>query len=350
MKRIFALALAFVLCFSLVACAAEPAREENKYAELERMLDEGRYGDAMSYILSLQGSNSSSVPLWGIGQPGDGTHPDEDPDTDKEPDAEVLALIDELMGEWVIVDENKDAPQRIVFREDGTCTVDGTEMTWKREATSLPDGNDFVTLLSVWEGEVERYGVYQPSKTDAGELSFTIGKVEGNTISLNSTRYICPDHYEAVELTMDNWQEYFEFTTESYHDTDAFGDLSGLSMGYKIALKEEYFNRLSQRRPGTGAVEISYKSSQQCHAYVNSDGISYSVGEVYGEWYEQTQTLTLENWNYVESPFFGNGITTGYIDVPFDSDLLPGVAGTCSHAFDFSVLRIQGTIYLLKEQ
>ena len=351
MKRIVAFLLTLALCLGLVACDDVPTRTKSKYAELEEMLDEGRYGEALTYILSLQAQNSSSVPLFGVVQPGDNTVTDEELNAGKEPSAEVLALIDSMMGEWIITSEEQELPQKFVFCEDGTCTVDGTEMTWKREATALTD-NTLDALLSVWEGDVERYQIKQPTKSDAGEMSFLVGVVnEGvNVTHYYFDRYICLAHYEAVELTMDNWQEYFEFTAESFHKTDAFGDLSSMGMSYRMALKDEYFSRLAQYPSNTVAVEFFYKESYQCHARINSDGITYTVGEVYGEWYEYTETTTLADYPYSEPPYFGQWITDGYIEFPADSDPLPGVATTCSHAYDFSVLRIQGTIHLVKEQ
>ena len=349
MKRIVAFLLTLVLCLGLVACADEPTRTKSKYAELEEMLDEGRYGEALTYILSLQAQNSSSVPLFGVVQPGDNTVTDEELNAGKEPSAEVLALIDSMMGEWVIAGEDQDLPQKFVFCEDGTCTVDGTEMTWKREATALTD-NTLDALLSVWEGDVERYRIRQPAKTDAGEISFRIRTVKESSTVLENALYICPQNYEAVELTMDNWQEYFEFVAVPGHTTDAFGDLSGMSISYRIALKDEYFSRLGQHLSNAVAVEFFYRKSHQCHARINSDGITYTVGEVYGEWYEYTETTTLADYSYSEPPYFGQWIINGYIEFPADSDPLPGVATTCSHAYDFSVLRIQGTIHLVKEQ
>lgn len=344
MKRIFAFLLTLALCFSLSACATE-----NKYAELEKMLDEGRYGDAMTYILSLQAGNSSSVPLFGIVQPGDGTYTDEDLDADKEPDAEVLALIDELMGEWVIAKENEEHPQKFIFREDGTCTVDGKEMTWEREAISLSDYS-YATFLSVWEGETERYRVTQPAKSDAGELSFTIGEVDGIMTGYGSYRYICPANYEVVELTMDNWQEYFEFTKEPYHSTNAFGDVTGMGVTYYFTLKEEYFNRLSKHMPGNADVELRY-ATQRCHARINSDGITYSVGDwIYEPSYE-TEVYSLRDYADDSTAYFGAEISYGSLYMSSDTPtLLPGQAHTCRHSFDFSLLRIQGTLYLLKEQ
>lgn len=344
MKRFFALLLAGVLCFSLAACATE-----SKYAELEKMLDEGRYGEAMTYILSLQAGTSSSVPLFVALPDVDGTYTDEDLDTDKEPDAEVLALIEELMGEWVIAGEDEDAPQKFVFREDGTCTVDGTEMTWKREATSLSD-DFYATLLSVWDGGTERYQVRQPAKTDAGELSFAIGKVDGIMIGYGVYRYICPDNYEVVELTMDNWQEYFEFTEEPSHSTNAFGDVTGMGVTYYFTLKEEYFNRLSKHMPGNADVELRY-ATQRCHARINSDGITYSVGDwIYEPSYE-TEVYSLRDYADDSTAYFGAEISYGSLYMSSDTPtLLPGQAHTCRHSFGFSLLRIQGTLYLLKEQ
>ena len=346
MKRIIALCLVAVLCLSLAACT-----QESKYADLEKMLDEGRYGEALTYILSLQAQNSSSAPLFGVVQPDDNIYSDEDLDTNKEPSAEVLALIDELMGEWVISEENEDTPQKFVFRADGTCTVDGTEMTWKREATSLSD-DFYATFLSVWEGETERYRVKQPSKSDAGELSFAIGEVKGCVIAYGNYRYICSANYETIELTMDNWQTYFEWTEEQYCNTNAFGEITSMGTNYRFTLKEEYDARLSRYLTSSGAVEISYTIGGPYRAILSADGKSYTVGsfsDVYGGHPGGTETAICDfSSSNARSPL---GVTYSWYDCyVWHRGGNPANETYCNAVDAHSVVRIQGTLYFVKAQ
>ena len=345
MKRIFAFLLALVLCLGLTACT-----EENKYADLEKMLDEGRYGDAMTYILSLQSSNSGSVPIWGVVQPGDNTYTDEDLDADKEPSAEVLALIDELMGEWVISSESEEQLQKIIFRADGTCTVDGKEMTWKREAASITEYPQMSNFLSIWEGETERYRVTQPVKKNSGALTFSIGLVDGIVIGYQGYGYIKPENYEVIELTMDNWQEYFEFTEKPYHNTNAFGDISSVGRSYYFKLKETYFNRLAASRKSSGSVELSYTTFTYS-AHTNKDGTEYTVGEFFREGSGPAQNIfslsTCHDGTYWGTSYGrGDAWASEYnYDVP-----APDSPCLCVHTKNAQVLRIQGTLYLVKAQ
>lgn len=340
MKRIFALLLVCALCFAFTGCG-----EENKYAELEKLLDEGRYSEAMSYILFLQGQEGSA-PVFGVITPGE-TVTDEDLAGEKEPDAEVLEMIQKLMGEWIATSETAE-PQKIIFRPDGTCAVDGKEMTWKREATSLT-GEQFSDLLSVWEGETRRYMIQETRETEAGEIAFVLGKVDGMVIGYGET-YICPDRYEVVKLTMENWQEYFEFAKVPSHSTNAFGDVTGMEIGHRFVLKEEYLGRLSERKTSSGDAEFSY-TFQRRHAKVNADGKTFSIGEPAGEGFAETTIVGISGKFGPDGiiAYFGAPIASDYLQ-NYSDVILPGEAWDCRCVRDISLLRIQGELYLIKPQ
>lgn len=345
MKRIVALSLAAVLCLSLAACA-----QESKYSDLEKMLDEGRYNEALTYILSLQAQNSSSVPIFGVVQPSDNTYTDEDLDTDKEPSAEVLALIEKMMGEWVLANQHTDVPQKLIFRKDGTCSADGKEMTWKREATALSD-SAYSTFLSIWDGETKRYRVNQPTTNDAGEISFTIGEASGNPIAY-SQPYIRLDSYEVIQLTMDNWQTYFEWTEKQYCNTNAFGEVTSQGTNYHFTLKEEYSARLSRYCTSSGAVEISYTIGGPYRALISADGKNYTVGsfsDVYGGCPTGKKTAICDFESSISNPTLG--VTYSWYDCTvWHRGDNPANETYCNAVDAHSVLRIQGTLYLVKAQ
>lgn len=46
--------------------------------------------------------------------------------------------------------------------------------------------------------------------------------------------------FSEIAITMDNWQDYFEFATYTFKQYDAFGDETGETVSYHLRLKAEY--------------------------------------------------------------------------------------------------------------
>lgn len=59
--------------------------------------------------------------------------------------------------------------------------------------------------------------------------------------------------YEVIDITMDNWDEYFEIVPDHYWRKNAFGEGVGLCVGFSLFLKDEYAARL----PLTGNSKIA---------------------------------------------------------------------------------------------
>lgn len=65
----------------------------------------------------------------------------------------------------------------------------------------------------------------------------------GDDMVMFSDAYVVPDEIpsRAVEITLDNWQEYFAFTHETEEVLDQFGDATGeIRENYYLELKPEY--------------------------------------------------------------------------------------------------------------
>ena len=59
--------------------------------------------------------------------------------------------------------------------------------------------------------------------------------------------------YEVIDITMDNWNEYFEIVPDYYWRKNAFGEGEVLIIGFSLFLKDEYVARL----PLTGNSKIA---------------------------------------------------------------------------------------------
>jgi len=61
-----------------------------------------------------------------------------------------------------------------------------------------------------------------------------------------------------VELTLDNWQEYFEFVDDPNFQKDAFGEVEGFAVGISLQLKEEYQQRSASIENGAIEYQMQY--------------------------------------------------------------------------------------------
>ena len=322
MKRLLVLLLAAVLCFGMVACA-----KENKYEELNEMLDDGKYSEAITYILSLQAKKTGKTMMFTA-----------NPESNPEVAAETEALLPSLMGSWICSEDIEGEPQCITFQEDSTCTVDDLQLKW------TCGGMDFVDEphLILREGETDCYLIII-NRLDSGETAICCNEIldSGTIISFSDPYYYFSEGYTEVTLTLDNWQEYFTFTEEITSDTDAFGELYSISTRYYFALKPEYAEQLARYRTSTGAVEINY-IPRTFYVTVDQQAGTYTLGEEKGTSDESTSTvrsLGMEG----SSQIFRREYYSDWFR-PDDT-----AENTTQCPADQAVLRIEGTLYLLNK-
>ena len=93
------------------------------------------------------------------------------------------------------------------------------------------------------------------------------------------------NEYEKVEITLDNYQEYFEITTQFYADQDEFGDYTG-QMWYAVyfAIKDGF------------EVETGYEKSDIKIKYDYTPSIhGFTFNKETGEWKLEESTLKYED-------------------------------------------------------
>ena len=335
MKKLLALLLAIVLCLSMTACG------DKEYDELIEMLEAGDYESAIAYIRSMQGSegNLKLDGVIGIQVETNATEP---------LTAEITAILNKIPGKWVCTTEKENAPKEFLFRADGTCTVDGKNLIWKRNGTTTHSSLNGKSILSltIQEGDVNRYdATFYQGNGEEIVLTCEVYEDSNNTNSISGVYYVNHDAYDMVELSADNWQEYFEWTEEFCYDTNAFGEVSSLGTKYFFSLKEEYYNRLSPFQINQGDVEISHTLMEH-YVSISADGKSYTKGDHnYREGHQYTQIHELRKQNDTTVSLWGAQYAYAsvreYKNYPLSEFL-------CDYVISHSVTRIQGTLYLLK--
>lgn len=192
MKKILVLLLSVVICTSLFACGSEKTPE---------IKDDG---------ITQQGEQSVNE------------NTDNNDSGDKS-EADLKSVLMNMGAFWSYVNR---PTMGHGFLENGTVSGPDGNGTWK-----LVDNTVTVTLET---GASEAYeikninGVYYL----AGEHDMLYGV---NTM---------PDDipFKEVEITLENWQEYFEFASATKEMTDVFGEPTGeLEEVHCLKLKDEYF-------------------------------------------------------------------------------------------------------------
>ena len=246
MKRLLALLLAMVLCFSLVACnkssggsSIEEKLKKQKEKEEEDEVDEsaaflvGEWARISTYSY-FGGTKILQAEYFELEAGGNWKYSAKDKTLTRrgsskslvEVDGQVVAqceYVDEWDGWYFRVVENcpvcsnicvgtweqlTDYPERTTaqFREDGTVTVNGEEHTWK--SICGPDAH-FI--------EVSDYGVVQVNPHAA-------------IMSLMDRTFYRNNELTFIEITPDNWTEYFSadfnFNFDMHYHTqkNTYGD------------------------------------------------------------------------------------------------------------------------------
>ena len=170
MKRIVALILALILCFSLCACGGDTQKEETTKPE--------------------------------------------------------LSMEEQLQGEWWCLNYQFDMGKVIDF-ENG-------EWSW-----SSPNGTITHKTTINDKEEVTEYKVH-----GLGDIFVMVSGdrtyVHRNTYEAN------PDDFatKEIEITTDNWKDYYQIYTHTSETFDVFGEKTGEEVSYSIGLKHVYSSRV----------------------------------------------------------------------------------------------------------
>ena len=159
--------------------------------------------------------------------------------------------------------------------------------------------------------------------------------VQDNTAPENSE-----PQYETVEITLDNWQEYFELKMSVCEMKNAFGELENLFPQMRFVLKE---NLAGITADMDIVFEYTCTDSYSCHFTYNTDTGELTEGE-------KTDDYVSDPWGTIReigerhiedgTSIFGNG----NYDVTVDGNIASFTADMYSTV---EILRIQGTITVI---
>ena len=223
--------------------------------------------------------------------------------------------------------------ETIVIGEDGSCTVDGEayEITFCKESTEdcyqlhvHRDGKtDYLLYVAKWTYDDEAYDVVMG-----------IGGYHSHdaVMALQDT-YWNAAQVRQVQITPDNWQEYFEVKDTMKVEKNAFGEITHVTVGQRMVLKAPY--RLSRWAEHDAAIEFAF-SSANATAQADLENLTLAVSEVLSTGDRGSRIVEVNGSRNLTSIMENSGrysIENGQV---------------FSYWVDFEVLRSVGSLYLLK--
>lgn len=260
MKKLISLLLVFAMALTLVACSGGV---EASIKEAEKLVAEGNYAAALEALSAADDYSKLNAQIHALRL------------------AQLQAEKGNIIGSWIHTEGNI----KLTFQDDFTGSYENlnnaTQQSLDYEITA--DGKLYITYPS--------------------NLKLNIVQEDGITKLVNetgSTTYVTEADYEkfapeVVELTTDNWQDYFELREALSLYTNNFGEIESFNIGYGLFLKKEYISRLKN------ITDVSFEiEADRAYRAVELDEATgdYTLGEYYDynwEWHYEGQHGTFSS-------------------------------------------------------
>ena len=326
MKRIMILLLVSAMSLSLCACGRKNAdRESELYQKYRDIIDDLEHGNYQSAIDSIENMSKQDVE-------------DTTGSVESALTPEQIAWQTNVVGTWS-PDKNasNDGHAGFSIMTDGTCTVDGTEYGWE-----IGNASENSAQIEVLDGQTKIYSLQFSVSADYGykRASLYVYQDEHNAQGTTGSYYRNED-YTVVEITNDNWQDYFEIKEVISVEKNAFDEISQFYSYTYFLLKDTYGT--VNPALSTGGVEYQYISTCQ-DITVDLTELAYvPVGKVHNtsdhnstsEWHLSSDA---NNENYY-------GVSVGSF---WGHDVNKNLTVTVWRPLNIEILRVQGTLYIVK--
>ena len=295
-KRFLSLILALVMCLAMTACASE---EDKAFEAADALLAAGDYEGAIAAFSSIPRYQEISAKI------------EEAEKLRMEAEKQThIANAQPLYGNWINADvDNFGSDITLAINADGNCT-----MVWGDTVTDSTYGCKDSTFSVLMMG-----------------IDLKIETVEGITHLVNeefNMDFVAEANYSAfalqeIELTMDNWQEYFEIKEVNNIRKNAFGEVESVYPTVGIFLKDEYYSRLPQYFDNLNiAFELTYDETPYVVLNCSPEEFKWDFA---GQ-YEREPATKLPSWWEVPTGCTADGI----LNDNRNSDWLPEESPYCN--------------------
>lgn len=335
MKRVIVSFLVVVMSLSLCACgqSGSDAQSElyEKYQGIIDNLENGHYQNAIDLIENMAEQNSGDA----------NADADSDHKTDSDKPVltpEQIAWQNNAVGTW-FPDESasKDGHTGFTLKDDGTCVVDGKDYTW-----TIGNASETNAQIEVLDGQTKVHMLQFSLHSDFGYKKASLYTYSDaySAHSTNGTYYRDGD-YSVVEITNDNWQDYFEIKEVISVKENPFGEISQF-YGYTYFVLKDTCG-VANVALSSGGVECQFVSACQ-DVTVDLTNLTYApVGEVHNT----SQRNRTSEWSS-STDFNGVRYYGASIDSFWVHDVDKSLTDTVWRPVDIEILRVQGTLYIVK--
>ena len=284
-----------------------------KYEPLISMLEDGDYRGANEYVNDLHYEAKKKA----------------DAEADDEP------IMDIVVGTYI-------------DPRDGFSVTFNPNYTVEYEnSTDLFSIRNLSTALKDIDTKKDFFIYVSPDGTGGQQIRFTyndiidayeFGMSDHNGVWHNMVR---EDLIEIVELTIDNYEDYFEIVDSMYYDTDAFGDAKDVFIGKAMKLKEGI-----KAYDVEGAIAYNYVA-QKCNVLsIDTDTLTFEFGNKIdntSDSGERTNELgKVFNYNSDQDEFL-------YFGCKFlHSNVVPSGDEMTSRMYEIEITKIKGSLFLIK--
>lgn len=251
MKKVVSLILAFVLCLSMCACE-QNVTVSNVEALIEAIGEvslesENQIVAAEEAYNTLSEEEKTSVENY-------------DTLISARTALDKMLLEQSICGEWHMLQSSN----VFIFKGNGEGTFsDGTE-----QLSFTYEINDTTIRLYV-AGEV----INLSAEEDSDGILHLKAPYRVDCVQKQYVANFAP---ESVEITIDNWSDYFEIRQYDELLTNAFGDYIGFNIMYGVFLKEEYFEIFNPNSNISFEIQTDY--SYKTFTFDTETGV-YTIGD-----------------------------------------------------------------------
>ena len=174
-------------------------------------------------------------------------------------DSTIRGLLAKAAGDWELINGDKNSTMTI--SANGKLIYNGNE----RKAEYLAGGDVYLNI-SV-DGEVYKYDSH-------------LDIIYNGSGRKDDEQYRRSGSYQVVDLTMDNFFDYYELKDVTVVEHDAFGELDYIYVGKEFSLKGEY--GLDPIIDSTVNIE-SYSKRAYRYYKIDSEKETYTIGEKVGD-------------------------------------------------------------------
>lgn len=160
---------------------------------------------------------------------------------------------------------------------------------------------------------------------------------DSNTVAVQEETVEVQASVEQVEITIDNWEDYF--TIDFYEDwnINGFGEADALLVGYRLNIKDAYADSLTNLSDSEINMEYSYQPVFY-HCDYDFSAKTYTVKDKDNSFAGMKANTDTKTIHFDDSFKDGYALTWGNIDEFYNDIIITE---------NFEVLHVQGKIFLL---